>query len=51
MAKCKYCGDEIFWTKEGRKNVLCNMDGGQHKCDEMQKGIDSLKKFDRNNLS
>jgi len=51
MAKCKYCGNEIFWTKEGRKNVPCNMDGGQHKCDEMQKGIDSLKKFDRNNLS
>jgi len=51
MARCKFCGNEIFWTKEGRKNVPTNMDGGIHSCDEMKKSRESLKKFDRNNLS
>lgn len=51
MAKCKYCGNEIFWTKEGRKNIPCDMDGGKHQCDEMKNSLASLKKMDRGTLS
>ncbi len=37
MASCKYCGKEIFWMKEGRKNIPCEMDGGKHTCEEGRK--------------
>ncbi|MCO4794001.1 MAG: hypothetical protein KC493_09825 [Bacteriovoracaceae bacterium] len=50
-SKCKFCGSEIFWMKEGRKNVPHEIDGGKHSCEEMQKSRDSFKKMDRGSLS
>lgn len=34
MATCKYCGKNVTWVKEGRKNVPVEDDGGVHECDE-----------------
>lgn len=43
MARCKYCGKEITWMKEGRKNVPVESDGAVHACDEYKKSKGSLK--------
>lgn len=43
MAKCKFCTKEIMWTKEGRKNVPVEMDGGVHRCEEMVNTLNSFK--------
>ena len=51
MALCKFCGTEIFWVKEGRKNKPVEVDGGSHTCEEMKKSRESFKRFDRNSLS
>ncbi len=51
MANCKFCGKEIFWMKEGRKNKAVEMDGGQHLCEELKNSRGSLKKMDRNSLT
>ena len=51
MAICKFCQKEIMWTKEGRKNVPVNMDGGLHRCDEMKNSLKSIKTLDRGSLS
>ena len=50
-AKCKFCGSEIFWMKEGRKNVPHEIDGGKHSCDEMQRAIKSTVSMERSSLS
>lgn len=51
MAKCKYCGKEVTWMKEGRKNVPVEGDGGVHHCEEMKNARSSLKSFDRSSIS
>lgn len=51
MAKCKFCGKEIMWTKEGRKNVPVEGDGGLHRCDEMLGAMKSIKSIERESLS
>lgn len=51
MAKCKFCGKEIMWTKEGRKNVPVEMDGGVHRCDEMMTSMKSTKVLTRDEIS
>lgn len=51
MAFCKFCGKEIFWMKEGRKNRPVEVDGGLHTCEEMKKSRGSLKTFNRSSLS
>jgi hypothetical protein len=51
MAKCKFCTKEITWLKDGRKFMALNPDGGEHKCEERQKTINSLKTFDKSSLS
>lgn len=43
MANCKFCGKEIHWTKEGRKNVPVETDGATHKCEEMMQARNSLR--------
>ena len=44
MSKCRYCGKEITWMKDGRKNVPVEGDGGVHKCDEMISAKESFRK-------
>lgn len=51
MAKCKFCGDEITWIKEGRKNQPICGDGSVHKCEQMISSMKSFKKLDRSSIS
>lgn len=51
MAFCKFCGKEITWMKEGRKNVPIENDGGQHNCEKFENSRKSIKKMDRGGLS
>jgi hypothetical protein len=51
MAKCKFCGKEISWLKEGRKFSPIEGDGTVHKCDQMLSSMKSIKKMDRGSLS
>ena len=51
MAKCKFCGKDIVWMKDGKKNRPVEMDGVPHNCEEMKKSRDSFKSFDRSSLS
>jgi len=32
MSKCKYCSQEISWSKRGGKNIPLNIDGTDHHC-------------------
>lgn len=50
-AKCKFCGSEIFWMKDGRKNVPHELDGGKHDCEEMKKALKSTVKMTASSLS
>lgn len=51
MPNCKFCGTEIFWVKEGRKNKPIELDGGSHQCEEMKTSLKSFKKLTPNSLS
>jgi hypothetical protein len=51
MPLCKFCGTDIFWMKEGRKNRPFNQDGGPHQCEEMEKSLKSTKLISPNSLS
>lgn len=51
MATCKYCGKEIIWMKEGRKNIPVGTDGITHACEEFKKMYKSVKIIDPNTLS
>ncbi len=51
MSKCKYCGKEISWLKEGRKFSPIEGDGAVHKCDQMLNSLRSIKKMERTSLS
>ena len=51
MAFCKFCRKEITWTKEGRRNVPVEGDGGVHKCEEMKRSIGSFREITKNSLS
>ncbi|WP_127714312.1 hypothetical protein [Halobacteriovorax sp. HLS] len=51
MSKCKYCGKEISWLKEGRKFSPIEGDGTVHKCDQMISSLRSIKKMERTSLS
>jgi len=42
MANCKFCGGEIFWMKEGRKNIPHNMGGDEHDCDEKKQAFKNV---------
>lgn len=51
MPFCKFCSKEIFWMKDGRRNKAHNMDGGEHKCDELKKAMESTKSISPTSLS
>lgn len=51
MPMCKFCGKEIFWVKEGRKNKPIEVDGGSHLCEEMKSSLGSIKTIKPNALS
>ena len=51
MASCKYCGAEISWLKDGRKNIPVNLDGTPHECAEFKSARKSVRKMDRTSLS
>jgi len=46
MANCKYCGKEITWMKEGRKNVPVENDGVAHECENFKKARNSYRKME-----
>ncbi len=50
-AKCKFCGNDIFWMKDGRKNVPHELDGPKHECEEMEKALKSIVSMEPSNLS
>jgi len=45
VAHCRYCGKEITWLKDGRKNIPVEGDGGEHKCAEYEKSRSSIRKI------
>lgn len=45
MAQCKFCGGEITWVKEGRRNMAVNPDTTSHKCEEMKRSMKTLKEI------
>lgn len=51
MANCKFCGKEIHWMKEGRKNVPAEMDGAKHECEEGSKAFKSAKTIEVSSLT
>lgn len=46
MASCRYCGKEITWMKDGRKNVPVEHDGAVHKCEQMISARNSFRKVE-----
>jgi ribosomal protein L24E len=51
MSQCRYCGKEITWMKDGRKNVPVEGDGSVHMCDQYKSAKDSFKKLEKSSLS
>ena len=45
MANCKFCGTEVTWVKEGRKNVPVENDGAKHECSQFKNSRDSIRKL------
>ncbi len=51
MAQCRYCGKDVTWMKEGRKNVPVEGDGTVHSCQQYKSAKDSFKQIERTSLS
>jgi ribosomal protein L34E len=51
MANCKFCGKEIVWVKEGKRNRPVESDGTIHSCEEMKKSLGSIKSIKPSTLS
>lgn len=51
MPSCKFCGKEIHWLKEGRKNVPVEVDGAKHECEEGKKAFKSARNVSVTSLS
>ena len=45
MSRCRYCGTEITWMKEGRKNIPVESDGAQHECEQFNNMRKSTRKL------
>lgn len=45
MANCRYCGSQVTWVKEGRKNVPVEGDGGVHECDAYRDSKNSYREL------
>lgn len=46
MATCKYCGKNVTWMKQGRKNVPVEDEGSIHECEEYKNTRRSARKVD-----
>ncbi len=51
MANCKFCGKEIVWMKEGRKNVPVEVDGAAHECEQFKSSRQSIRTVDLDEMS
>ena len=51
MSKCKFCGKEIVWMKDGRKNVPVEIDGAKHECEEFKNARKSARTIERTSLT
>jgi len=51
MANCKFCGKEIVWMKEGRKNVPVEVDGVPHECEQFKHSRQSIRAVDPDEMS
>ncbi len=51
MASCKFCGKEIVWAKEGRKNVPIEVGGGPHECEQFKNSRQSIRTVDVDEMS
>ena len=51
MAKCKYCGKEISWLKEGKKFVPLESDGTIHECENYKSSRKSIKNISVGDIS
>lgn len=45
MASCKFCGTEVMWIKEGRKNVPVEVDGSKHECEHFKNSKNSYRQL------
>jgi len=50
MSKCKFCGKEGTWIKQGRKNILVEGNGTTHRCEEMMNSLKSIKTFTKEEI-
>lgn len=51
MSQCRYCGKDITWMKDGRKNVPVEGDGTVHSCEQYTSAKDSFKQVEKTSLS
>ena len=51
MPNCKFCGKEIVWMKEGRKNIPVELDGIKHECEEFKRTVKSVKTLAPSDIS
>ena len=51
MAKCKYCGKEISWLKDGKKFTPLESDGTTHECENYKNSRKSIKNISVNEIS
>lgn len=51
MARCKFCGKNISWLKDGRKFIPLEDDGTTHDCEEKKKSMGSIKTMSGSSLT
>lgn len=50
MAQCKFCGTDITWMKDGRKNVPVEIDGAKHECENFKNARSSYREIKPNEI-
>lgn len=51
MARCKFCGKNIAWLKDGRKFIPLEDDGTTHDCEEKKNSLNSMKSMGSSSLT
>ncbi len=51
MARCKFCGKNISWLKDGRKFIPLEDDGTTHDCEEKKNSMNSIKSMSSSSLT
>lgn len=51
MARCKFCGKNISWLKDGRKFIPLEDDGTTHDCEEKKNSMNSFKSMSTSSLT